>query len=462
MTNRSTAINANRYGVWITTGVVTTMWIASAITYENYLYLGVILAPLLIYVSIRNPFFFPVGLYAFLVPFDQLLSLTDAFGGATFTKLLGILSMLVLLVKGIFEKKLRKPGGAVVWWTLLIAYGALSIFWAIESQLVLGRIPTAVGLLLFYLILSSYKIRKNDLDTIKWCILAGGFFAALATIYNYQALTVATRTTLQWGERSAELNQLSFDLLIPIAICIEKVLAQDKKVMKASFGLVLGIIMFSVIITGSRGGMLGAGTIFIIYILSAQRQNQKVTFALISLVIGITVLSILPDFFVDRWKEAADTGGTGRTSIWRVGLEALREYWISGAGLNNFTAAFKEFAHYTPFSKFWGRAAHNIYLAIFVELGIIGFILLVLGIGSHYRAIVSSFHVSESDKIMLKAALSAMVVSSFFLDTLWYKSLWLLWMMILMHRNVQELEADNFMHYIVNFQQNDIAMNQKR
>lgn len=433
MTNKR--ILVGRWGIWMImlTGVI--VMIGSAIVNGQALYLGLLLIPVLIYLSVEKPFIFPFGTYAFLLPFDQLLSITDS--SATLTKFLGILTILILCLKGLFEKKFKKPDTAALLWILLVLYGALSILWAIQPELALYRIKTAAGLLLLYLVISSYKIQKSEFDILKWCILAGGFFAAISAIYNYRSLESIARTVIQFGGRTGDLGRFPFDLLIPISICIEKILIEKKKIVKAILIILLGIMIFSIVITGTRSGLIGVGVIIIIYILSA----RKLSIATILLSIGIILLSLTPEVFVERWMEASETGGAGRTTIWDNGLIALKNYWTIGAGLNNFPEAYEEFAHFTPLSSGIGRGAHNTYLEIFVELGIIGFSLMVFGMWKHYQAIKSRLRSHDTNQVMLKAVFWAMFVVSFFLDTFWYKSFWLLWMMIMMHRNVMELGA---------------------
>lgn len=424
-------------GGWAITGICIVVLISWFIADAKLPYLVALSAPLLIYLSIARPFVFPFGAYVFLLPFDQLLSLEDLAGGSTLTKLLGVSTILVLLLKGSFEKKLQKPDSVTLLWISLVLYGSLSAAWAIEPQLTLGRLPTAFGLMLLYLVASSYKIQNNEIDTLKLFVLAGGLLASLLTIYNFRSLETAARASVQLGEGQAGLNQLPFDLLLSTSICIERILS-GKRMMKVVFCIMLGIILFSVIITGSRGALLGAGTIVIVYVLCTKR---KLSLGTILLVVAIALLAATPAFFVERLGEALETGGAGRITIWSNGLRALENYWLIGAGLNNFAEAYREVAHFTPFSSGIGRASHNIYLNIFVELGIAGFALMLWGIIKHHQAIRSKIINPGSHKIMLRAALCGMLVASFFLDTFWYKSFWVLWMMIVMYSRTARMRT---------------------
>src|SRR4030067_3501259 len=102
-------MNFNKDWLWITFGIIFALIIGAALADAKWLYLGVPLIPFMIILSLRKPFIFPFGAYAFLLPFDSLLSLTGSARGPTLTKFLGIFTILILLFKGAFEKKLKRP-----------------------------------------------------------------------------------------------------------------------------------------------------------------------------------------------------------------------------------------------------------------------------------------------------------------------------------------------------------------
>jgi O-antigen ligase len=411
----------------------------------NLLYVGVIFIPLVIYLCIVKPFIFPFGAYVFLLPFDSILSVTGSVRGTTLTRLLGILTIIILLFKMAFEKKLKRPDSAALWWILFVIYGELSWFWALQPENVIGNLTTTVGLLALYLVAASYECQKSDFDILKQCILAGGFFAAVYLLYNFATgydIGLNLRFTMQTGARSTDPNAFAFSLLIPTAVCMQMIMKNKTMVRKGLFIGILGVILFSIIITGSRGGFLGLAAIFITYLL---QMKKKISYGTMLIILGISLLSFTPDFFIERWEDAVDTGGAGRTTIWYVGVKALKDYWALGAGLNNFPMAYNKFAFIDISRGFkgWDQEAHNIYLQYIVELGIIGFLLMVMALIKHYKTASKRFAEYKIDAIMLKASFWAVMVSSFFLGTLWHKSFWLLWILIVIQKNVVDKEVDD-------------------
>jgi O-antigen ligase len=429
--------------LWSICGLILIFSIGIGITYEKWLYLTPILIPLLIYFFMKKPFIFPLGLYIFFLPLDSLLSVTDKAEGLKLTKLLGIFAILVLLLRGSFEKKLRQPNVVAIYWTLLTLFGLLSIVWALDPTIAQQRFSTAIGMLILYIVVTSYKIEKDEFNAIKVLIIAGGLLAAIATINNYISgvYYIAQRVSLKFGEASSNPNLLGFSLLIPISVCIEMMFEQKKKRITVFFAIVLTLMLLCIILTGSRGTMLGVGAIFIVYFFSIRK---KFAFVSIAILVGIILVPFISDLYIERWESSLETGGSGRISIWYASLMVIKKYWFLGAGLNNFPIAFNEFADYATATIYRFRDPHNTYMTIFGELGIIGFLLVVLGMWKHYQAIrLGSVNNNYSNtQIMLMAAFWAILVSCFFGSYFWKKSFWLLWMMILMHRNVVEMEIN--------------------
>ncbi len=415
-------------------GVITGIAIAD----DKWLYLGIVISPLIIYFCLHNPFVFPFGLYVFLLPFDSVSSVSES--GATLTKYLGVLTILVLSVKGAFEKKLIKPDFTSIWWILFVLCGSLTVFWAINTKVVISQ--TLIGLLVLYLVASSYKIQESEFYTIKWCIILGGILAASYTVYNYEStLTLESsrqRATLSIQGQEAQTGHFAYSLVLPVLICIQIIIERKKIVMKTILGVGTIAMIFCIMLDASRGAMLAVGVGIITYIFCLK---NRITYVTIAIAIGIVIIPFIPALFFERWGDAIEGGGSGRTSIWYVGLICLKKYWLMGAGLGNFPYAYSEYALYAPNFKGYARAPHNLYIGTFVELGIIGFSLLVIVIMKHYQAIRSRVSSDNSNQIMLKASLLGVLVSCFFVDLVYTKSFWLIWMMIMMYRNV--LKTDN-------------------
>jgi O-antigen ligase len=219
------------------------------------------------------------------------------------------------------------------------------------------------------------------------------------------------------------------------------ILEQKKKILKILSSIILFATILGVIVTGTRGALMGICIIFIIYMLSLKKKLNFLIMALIALFI---LIPLIPEHTLERIGEATSDQGSGRLSIWMVGLRSLEKYWLFGAGFENFPNAYNEFVDYWPVFRGLNRAPHNIFLEILVDLGIVGFALLIIALIKHYKVISSRFIQENSDQIMLKATFWGMLTDSFFINSLWLKPFWLLWMMILMYRMEEDFIKGKF------------------
>jgi len=418
---------------WIVLGAIYLIVSVITIIDEKWIYIGVLLLPLLMYSSIKNPFIFPFGVYVFFLPFDSISSITGDIKVVTLTRILGALTIVVFVLKGIVENKLRKPQSATLWWVIFIIYGLLSVTWAISPEAVLKQAPTAIGLLMLYLITTSYEVVEEDYETFKMCILLGGVLTVAILMYGFLTGDFQRRATLSIGSVSANPNGLAFSLLLPLSISIEKILRNTGLKKKIIFVALLVLIVLCIILTGSRANMFAGGLIIILYL---YYSKQKALLSTILILGGIILIQFIPNIFYERWSQAIDTGGSGRLDIWYVGWKSLSRYWLVGAGLSNFPLAYNEFVDYSPVFRNFDRASHNIYLKSIVEMGIVGFSLLVFVIWKHYSLLKSRFMQGDINQIMLKSAFGAILFSSFFNGRMWNKEFWLIWMMIIMYCNM--------------------------
>jgi O-antigen ligase len=424
-------------------GIIMPVIAAIAILTSQWILFALVFSPLFLYLAIKRPFIFPFGAYLFLIPFDYILVIGDDMQGATYTKLLGVMSIAALVLSGLFEKKLRKPDTAAFWWSLFIAYSTASVFWSINTDLAYGRIETSVGLLMLYLVVASYRITDREYELVKKMIAYSGVVASTYAIVTYFFFEITFANTLRasliTGSRDADPNKFAFSLLIPIAICINEIITSTSTVNKKIMWIFTGIITLAILLTGSRGNLAGLLVIFTTFLIAMPKKRILIVAMFLPL---LAMVLLLPELFINRLSESYATGGSGRLNIWSTGFEAFKHYWSFGAGLNNFPIAYDQFVDVYTFQGFT-RAPHNIYLGVVVELGLLGLVIVGYAIYKHISLINISLLQRNPDRVFMKACLFGSLISSLFLDTLWTKSFWSLWMLIVMHNTIRKSEEKN-------------------
>jgi O-antigen ligase len=390
--------------------------------------LAVLAMVALIPVVIRWPIVSTFGLYVFLVPFDSVATLSEA-GGATLTRLVGIVAGAVLLAAGLIERRLVRPPWAALWWSLLLVWAALSMAWAIDPYLARGRLPTAVSLLVLYLVAVSLRPTRKELYWVCALVVAGGVVAA-ATAYLFGVEGgAAARGRLVMGEQAANPNALGAVLILPFALAIGGIVGLRNPIQKILAAGALGIIGVGVFITQSRGALLAIAVTMLVFVYRARARWQVVVPVgmLLALVIS------LPQTFFARAEKVftgQDTTGAGRTEIWKAGVEALEQVGIFGAGFSNYTEIYRFSDAYSP--GVWAKTAHNTFLGTWVELGIVGLVMMLAALASHLLAARAVRRMGLEGVLLsaVEAACFGMLASAFFGDRLWGKMFWLPWILL--------------------------------
>jgi len=422
------------WGVTLSTGVclVAALGVAPlfgwALARERWILIAVLAMVASVPLLIRWPIVSTFGLYAFFLPFDSVATLSEA-GGTTLTRLLGILACGMLLTAGLVERRLVRPPSAALWWSLFMVWAVLTIAWAMDPDVAVQRLPLAVSLFLLYLVAVSIKPTRKEFYWVCLLVVAGGVVAAaMGYVYGLEGATrVSARGTLAVGERSANPNAFGAALLLPLALAAGGFVSLRNPLQKLLAVGALGMIGMGIYATRSRGGLVALILTMLVFVCRSRVRWQ----ALVPIAMLLVLVMVVPEtFFARAVKVAAgeDATGAGRTEIWSVGLTALEHVGLFGAGLANYKETFRFAEAYSA----WSKGPHNTYLGTWVELGIIGLVLMLAALASHLLAARGARRGGREGVLLsaIEAACFGMLASAFFGDRLWLKFFWLPWILL--------------------------------
>lgn len=174
-----------------------------------------------------------------------------------------------------------------------------------------------------------------------------------------------------------------------------------------------GGIFLADILTFSRGGYIGlllAGMMYGAIVIPVFAHKQKMRLVTV-LVIGMIALVLFGQPVLSRFLTSfslADTSSVERIALWKEALPAIGEHPVLGAGLGNYLSTARPlYVLGTPFY------AHNLYLDIALEVGLIG---LIAFLGMFLVAFVRAAQSVRSDpwSAALLAALTLYLAHSIF------------------------------------------------
>jgi O-antigen ligase len=381
-----------------------------------------------------------VCIFAVLSFLDTLLPV-EGQGALSAPKVLGLvlmLSWLALVTAGDREHRERifsHPGFLFVLimfvgWTLISASWAENPNAAIETFT--RYLPNAM---LFLIVFAAVRTR----DQLLWVV--GAFVLGAFISGAYGLVAAPPSDDIRLGGAGGDPNETAAAMVAGLALATALAVAlRGRPFLRVASSAVVGILGFAVFLTASRGGLVALGAALIASIFLAGRQRGRMI-AWSAIAVAITVFyfaAIAPDAV--RERVIHPEGGTGRVDIWTVGWRMVEAHPVQGIGAGNFTTAS---VHYllepgailrADFIIDEPKVAHNTYLQVLAELGVVGLVLfltilvfsLVCAFKAHKVAAAAGDRELDIVARATVVALLALYTAYIFVSRDYGKQLWLL------------------------------------
>jgi O-antigen ligase len=370
-----------------------------------------------------------LGLFAFSVPFDMVLVLGSSDSNMTLSWVAGAFAGSVLLVYLLASGRFQTPPRATWWWGLFALWTAASTLWAVDPATSLDRLPTVVCLFSLYFIAVNVRISEREFSRVLLLLIAGGAIAAALIIQQAHQTGFDNRGTLVFGDQEANPNDLGDNLLLPFSLALGGVISSGNFLKRTLLVFALIVTAIGIFLTMSRGSLVALVAVLVTFLIRAGVGKRMI---LATLIVAIPML-FLPNLFYERLKEAPEGRGTGRVDILLAGVELIKHNPVIGVGLANFTVAYDDFAGYAPVFRGYGRAAHNAFLQVWGETGIIGLILFMVAIYYQMREVRAGPNARSTHNYMgiaVEAACWGLLVAACSGNIHWSKAFWLAFILL--------------------------------
>jgi putative inorganic carbon (HCO3(-)) transporter len=386
------------------------VWIAAASASVGALFVTeplVFAAGLMVLLALAALLRFDYFVYGtvFLLPWYPLLNsrFQDAF-----------LPLRFILFVGIWLQ-LRRENESIREWLVGSKWKKRTLFFAgtaVASTLLSGvpsNLPSyhSLGLLASYLAvfyaIDGWLENRNQLVLVLKLLLIStigvalfGFYQAIAggyTDFYFQLYPVRAQTIAPWSGRITSLlfqyNSLAgyLNLVIPIAAA-SAVLARDRVLKFLGFTCACTAAV-AVVLTQSRGGLLAlAGlTIMAVWLLAPRLTIRIEILCGITLICLLTVPPLLNHF--DRLQGVDDYTEFGRLAAWQAAVSMFLEHPLLGVGYGNYKFLS---ADLVPGALPGTLEAHNLYLELLAETGLVGFLSIGALLGAFFFLSLKAVH----------------------------------------------------------------------
>jgi O-antigen ligase len=407
--------------------IIVTILISVAIVQENLLALAAITG---VAFAIVAPVEVSLGMFAFLVPFDQVLVLGKS--GTTITWVVGAFAGATLVLYGFVSGRFKAPPRAALYWGLFVLWSAASIVWAIDPANSRKWLSTVATLFALYIVAVSLRVTRRELSRIVLLTVTGGAVVASLIIFQFaNHINQGGRASLVAGNLQSNPNELSFSLLLPFALALGGLLAERSLRKRTGLLAALALMTTSIFLGMSRGCLIALAATLLVFLLRLGLRMRM----LIPIVALAMPLFFLPKLFYQRLERAPSNRGTGRYDIWLVGLEVIKRYPVIGTGLENFSVAYGQvagYAHVFP-SHGYAREAHNTYLEVWGDMGVVGLVFFIAAVWSQMktaRTALSRHGPRDYFGIAIEAACWGQLVMGLSGNVQWTKEFWLAFILL--------------------------------
>jgi putative inorganic carbon (HCO3(-)) transporter len=324
--------------------------------------------------------FLGMVLFAYLEVLTVLggVSLAKVAGALVVVAWIGVVSTQGRTVRNFFAEH----AGLTYLVLAFLGWNLISLAWSQSSPLAVESV-TRYALNAFLIPIAFTAVRdRRDAVHILAAIVAGACVAALSAILSPPSAesAVAGRATGTVGDP----NELAAGLLVGLALAVafavnRHIAAPLRRLAAVAAALCLIGILFSL----SRGGLIGVAAALVLAVVVGGRWRGRVL-ALSAMVAALAVVyfaafASLPA--KERVLNIGGGGGTGRLDLWTVGLRMIGAHPLNGVGSGQFAISS---VHYLlrpgliesgAFILSTPKVAHNTYLNIVSELGVVGGVL---------------------------------------------------------------------------------------
>lgn len=360
-------------------------------------------------------------------------------GGYAIGRWLGLAALAIAILRVGMSWHSRKLSGLHYLMASFVGLSALSLLWTIDRDATLTRIGTYVQLLGLVWLMWEMAVTEKRVVGLLRAYASGVFLASVLTIYNYATGTTSVALYAAEGVEKSEETRFTIagvnenDLGLMLAMCLPVMIylaiRSNGKLLKLFFWIHAVTTITAILLSGSRGGMVSAAIALAILPLIIGRLpwSQKMAAALACIVGAVCGMVLVPQATWFRLfqlsSELTEGTLTHRTVIWSAGLAALRDHAFLGVGSGAYPAAVLRVVD-VPY------VAHNTFLSVLVELGVVGaLLLLVLVSGLFYTA----FRMKYLERCLWLTVLTSWAVGVTALTWEYSKPTWVMFGLLLAH-----------------------------
>ncbi len=384
---------------------------------------------LLIFISVLVVTFWKreYGLGAVIVLWPAYLIRTTIHGIPTTALEVSVYSLVVgFVIRAIVNKDLDLPK-LPRWFKVCVAFWIvawlLATAFSTDHQASLGAFKAwLIDPLLFGFVLLSTTQTTKQHQVILSSVALSGVIVALGGLVQM----VWFRDSLQDGRLSSFFhpvaNYAAMYLGPPLVMTTGALM---KHLLAKRWWIAAGVMVMALALTVSFGGYLATGIGLLILWWKWPNKKMKRRSSIAAVIVAILGLAILSQtqYLTEKFKTTDRSSGLVRTQIWRTSMEIIKDHPLVGIGPNAYEKVYRTTIPklYWPPLEWLVSQPHQLYLALWLETGLLGLITFVIFVVFWMRSLWPQVKSGESLATISLAAMAVILIHGF-VDTPVFKN----------------------------------------
>jgi O-antigen ligase len=308
----------------------------------------------------------------FSLPWENLI-MVPGFG--TMTRVLGMLLAGTWVISAVIEGEFRRPQAFHLVACAFAGWNMASVLWTLDMDKTLNRATTYVQIIALILILWDLYGTRAALRGALQAWVLGSYVSVASVVGMYRSGVEAMYRRYSASGFNPNDIAVIFALGLPVAwfLATEHVEGKRGRVLQLVNLAYVPAGVFAMLLTGTRAALLASVPAIVYMLGSSGRLRPALRVAMVVVLIGavLGVVTLIPQATLQRLSTVGTSITTGdiggRAAIWKesLGLFADRPFTGVGSGAHE-RAAVKT-----------SKVAHNVFLSVLAELGVVGFALFV-------------------------------------------------------------------------------------
>lgn len=251
---------------------------------------------------------------------------------------------------------------------LFVFWAAVSYLWSLDRDATLVQTAVYLRLLLMVWLIWQLSSEAGQPARLLQAYVFGTSVAGLDTIYQFLRQNEAAYQRYAGAGANPDDLGLMAALSVPIAYCF---FIESRGRMRWLYVVQMALAGTTILLSATRGAALAVAVALSIVPATAAllKRRQIVAISATLALLVVAGLFFAPATSTERLatipEELAGGSLSGRTPIWAAGVELFREHPFIGVGAGAYRNSVRQIL-------IVGEVAHNTFLSIAVELGIVG------------------------------------------------------------------------------------------